>query len=372
MGELRIFNSLSLQNSIIQNVISKIETRINETFLDIIRKWKEVNINTTSQLGEELINEYKNNDKPIDTLSLMELFREIYKFIDDSIRNSMKYEVIYPKITSFFIDHLKNQYNKERQKYNEERQKLISEKESLENLLTQHKKMNETLKNERDKEIERLKQDCQNVRLDLEARIDEKNKMIKTIQSSNDNVINDLKGNISELQLQIENKNKELKYKVGYGVAGQGGKGGSSMISDSIVEGVLLKLDTFKDNLFRAEIDKVKLSLKQEISYRVEGLQEEFMKKVSLLKKDCEKLVLQVKTDSKREIEEYKQIIKNQYDELTDFKCQINGQDYKIELYKEKIISYEKEKKTQQEHAELLKLLTLKLNTLMENISKKL
>jgi hypothetical protein len=41
-------------------------------------------------------------------------------------------------------------------------------------------------------------------------------------------------------------------------------------------------------------------------------------------------------------------------------------------LYKEKIISYEKEKKAQQDHAELLKLLTTKLNGLLNKIQDKI
>ena len=47
----------------------------------------------------------------------------------------------------------------------------------------------------------------------------------------------------------------------------------------------------------------------------------------------------------------------------------MTSQDYKIDLYKDKIISYEKDKKAQQEHAELLKQLTKKLNSLVDKIN---
>lgn len=49
----------------------------------------------------------------------------------------------------------------------------------------------------------------------------------------------------------------------------------------------------------------------------------------------------------------------------------MTSQDYKIELYKEKIINYEKEKKAQQDHAELLKTLTKKLNGLIDKLNIK-
>jgi hypothetical protein len=58
------------------------------------------------------------------------------------------------------------------------------------------------------------------------------------------------------------------------------------------------------------------------------------------------------------------------YDEINDFKCQVNSQEYKIELYKEKIITYEKEKKSQTDHAALLKVLTTKLNNYVESLAE--
>jgi hypothetical protein len=59
------------------------------------------------------------------------------------------------------------------------------------------------------------------------------------------------------------------------------------------------------------------------------------------------------------------------YDEINDFKCQVSSQEYKIELYKEKIIAYEKEKKTQTDHADLLRVLAGKLNNFLDGMSKK-
>lgn len=58
------------------------------------------------------------------------------------------------------------------------------------------------------------------------------------------------------------------------------------------------------------------------------------------------------------------------YDEINDYKNQVTSQDYKIELYREKIIGYEKEKKTQIDHAELIKTMTMKFNNLLEKNKK--
>ena len=59
------------------------------------------------------------------------------------------------------------------------------------------------------------------------------------------------------------------------------------------------------------------------------------------------------------------------HDEIKDYNLQENSQDYKIELYREKIMAYEKEKQAQTNHAEALKLLTLKLNNFIDNNNKK-
>ncbi len=305
-GELKALHSLQLPGLIVHNVISKLEVKINDTLSDLITKWKDTSLKQTIGLSDDIIKEFETNKKPLDMLSSLELFREVYKFIDDSIPNLNKYEIVYPKVTTYFIDQLKSLYLKERQTHEEEKQKVKTEKESLENLLSQTKQMLDKTKSEFDTEVNKFKQETQGLRLDMEARLDEKNKMIKTIQASNENIIDDLKENINDLHKQIELKNREMKYKT----TSSGGGLIKSTIPDSIAEGIMMKLDTFKDNLHKAELDKVKLSIKQEIGYRIENLQEDFQKKLTVLRKECEKLVLQVKADSKREIDEYKQIIK--------------------------------------------------------------
>ena len=71
------------------------------------------------------------------------------------------------------------------------------------------------------------------------------------------------------------------------------------------------------------------------------------------------------------EIEKLKQIIKELNEEIQDYKSQVDSQEYKISLYKEKIINYEKERKTQTDHAELLRILATKLNGYVDVLSKK-
>lgn len=374
-SDLKQLATINIPCTLLSDCYSKLSFKINDQMNDLINKWKDLSTKHCYGIYNDLVKEYNENNN-IDILTILEVFSEIHKFIDDSVTNAKKYEVIYPLINKFFIDNIKKSFLEDKQKQEIQVNLLKSEKESLQSLLQQTKKLMDSNRSEFEREIKKIKDDSQQARLDLESRIDERNRMIKSIQASNDTLIEDLKGNIEGLQSQIETKNKEIQ--IVKSKKQQGG-GGSYVYSssgvgmpDSIVEGIMSKLDGFKESILKSEIEKARMTMKQEISYRIEDMQEEFQKKISQLKRDCEKLVLQVKADSKREIEEFKQIIKNQYDEITDYKCQVNSQDYKIELFKEKIISYEKEKKTQQEHAELLKLLTMKLNSLMDNFNKRI
>ena len=66
-----------------------------------------------------------------------------------------------------------------------------------------------------------------------------------------------------------------------------------------------------------------------------------------------------------------KQIIKDLNEEIQDYKSQVDSLEYKISLYKEKIINYEKEKKSQLDQNELLRVLAGKLNGYVDMLSKK-
>jgi hypothetical protein len=137
------------------------------------------------------------------------------------------------------------------------------------------------------------------------------------------------------------------------------------------LDSILNKLDSHQDILIRNELDKAKLHLKLEINSKVDEIENEFIKKLNIAKKLCEKTVNKLKNTYQEENASLKQLIKELYDDINDFKVQVNSQDYKIELYKEKIINYEKEKKLQTDHAELLRILTTKLNNYIELIGKR-
>ena len=107
-----------------------------------------------------------------------------------------------------------------------------------------------------------------------------------------------------------------------------------------------------------------------EMDAKYEEVQDQFKNKLKTTKRNCENFLKRLKESKDTEIEKLKQIIKDLNDEIQDYKSQVDSQEYKISLFKEKIINYEKEKKQQTDHAELLRVLTLKLNGYIEMLSK--
>ncbi len=107
------------------------------------------------------------------------------------------------------------------------------------------------------------------------------------------------------------------------------------------------KIDDYKEILIRNEIEKTKLHLKLEMSGKIEEIEKEFNKKILQAKKASENLIIKLKTQFNKENASLKETIKYLYDEISDYKSQVNSQEYKIDLYKEKIITYEKERKSQ-------------------------
>jgi hypothetical protein len=142
-------------------------------------------------------------------------------------------------------------------------------------------------------------------------------------------------------------------------------------IIDSKLDSILERIDNMKSLLFKSEIEKVRNQLLNEMEGKYDSIQEEFRSKLKTAKKNCEKSLIKLKNTKDAEIDKLKGIIKDLNDEIQDYRSQVDSQEYKISLYKEKIINYEKERKQQTDHAELLKVLATKLNNYVDILSRK-
>ena len=365
------FSNLNIPISLCLSKLKEIDMKLEEEFKNCIDKWKTISTKQCGDLANQLINEYKNKPELNGVFACLDTVEDILKFVDDYKEISeTKYEVMYPKIISFFINYLKKGVRDDKTRNEEEKSKLQHEKNLLQGLIDKTKQMMESNREQYEKQIKDLKDEQLENRIDLEAKIDEKTKMIYNLQNSNQNTVQELQNKITELnelieiykQSEKENNHKSKKKKSSKVEEG---------IIDSKLDSILERIDNMKSLLFKSEIEKVRNELLNEMEGKYDSIQEEFRSKLKTAKKNCEKSLMKLKNTKDAEIDKLKGIIKDLNDEIQDYRSQVDSQEYKISLYKEKIINYEKERKQQTDHAELLKVLATKLNNYVDILSRK-
>ena len=231
--------------------------------------------------------------------------------------------------------------------------------------------MLEETRNNHEIEMKEIKEEALENRIDLEAKIDEKEKMLQNLKTNNDNKIDEMKIKIDELNNVItsyQNQEKELAKDK------KNKKNKNNTFDETVLifklDAIANRIDSIQDIFFKNEVEKEKNKMLTEMDLKLEQVQKEFKLKLKNAKKNLEKNFNKIKESKDAEIDKMKQIIKDLNEEIQDYKSQIDSLEYKISLYKEKIINYEKEKKTQADHAELLRILTGKLSGYVDMLNK--
>ena len=364
---LQEFANLNIPLSLCLDYYKKLESKLSDEFMNYISRWREVSTLQCNDLSSKLIEEYKKNKELNELFTCLDTIEGVLKFIDDSQVNDIKYEVMYPKIINYFTTFLKKEIMEQKSKNEEEKNNLKHDKEVLQGIVDKTQAMLDTTRENYEKQIKELKEENLENRIDLEAKIDEKTKAMQNLQNSNENTVEELKNKIIELNTIIEiNKQQEKE--------GKKAKKKKSSLDDGILEtkldSIMDRIDNIKGVIFKSELEKVKNQMLTEMDLKFDAVQEEFRGKMKTAKRNCEKALIRLKSSKDAEIEQLKTIIKDLNDDIQDYKSQVDSQEYKIALYKEKIINYEKEKKQQTDHAELLKVLATKLNNYVEALSK--
>ena len=365
-------SNMNIPTNIFMENYKNLEKKINEEFMNnFYPKWGTECRTQCENIYTQLIEEYKKSPELNEIFACLDTISEVLNFIDKSDTNEKKYEIMYPKIVNFFVDLLKKEFKetkmKNEQKLNELQQELIYSQE----LLEKNKKILEETRNNYESQIKEIKEENLENRIDLEAKIDEKEKMLQNMKNSNENKIEEMKLKIDELnnviksyQNQEQELSKDKKKK----------KNNNSTIDDTVLvfklDAIANRIDSIQDIFFKNEVEKEKNKMLTQMDSKLEQIQKEFKLKLKTAKKNLEKNFTKIKESKDAEIDKMKQIIKDLNEEIQDYKSQIDSLEYKISLYKEKIINYEKEKKTQADHAELLRILTGKLSGYVDMLNK--
>ena len=363
-------SNMNIPTNVFMENYKNLEKKINEEFIsNFFKRWGTECATQCENIYSQLIEEYKKSPELNEIFACLDTVSEVLNFIDKSDTNEKKYEIMYPKITNFFLEKIKKEFKekkiKDEQKINELQQELIYNQE----LLEKNQKILEETRNNYEIQIKEMKEENLENRIDLEAKIDEKEKIIENLKNNHENKIEEMKIKMDELNNVItlyQNQEKEL-------AKDKKNKKNNNFDQTVLVfklDAIANRIDSIQDIFFKNEVEKEKNKMLTQMDNKLEQIQKEFKLKLKNAKKNLEKNFLKIKESKDAEIEKMKQIIKDLNEEINDYKSQIDSLEYKISLYKEKIINYEKEKKTQADHAELLRILTGKLSGYVDMLNK--
>ena len=363
-------SNMNIPTNVFMENYKNLEKKINEEFIsNFFKRWGTECATQCENIYSQLIEEYKKSPELNEIFACLDTVSEVLNFIDKSDTNEKKYEIMYPKITNFFLEKIKKEFKekkiKDEQKINELQQELIYNQE----LLEKNQKILEETRNNYEIQIKEMKEENLENRIDLEAKIDEKEKIIENLKNNHENKIEEMKIKMDELNNVItlyQNQEKEL-------AKDKKNKKNNNFDQTVLVfklDAIANRIDSIQDIFFKNEVENEKNKMLTQMDNKLEQIQKEFKLKLKNAKKNLEKNFLKIKESKDAEIEKMKQIIKDLNEEINDYKSQIDSLEYKISLYKEKIINYEKEKKTQADHAELLRILTGKLSGYVDMLNK--
>jgi hypothetical protein len=252
------YSNMNIPTNIFIDTYKNLEKKIDEEFMNnYYNKWENECKSQCENIYIKLIEEYKKSPELNEIFACLNTITEVLNFIDKSDTNEKKYEIMYPKIISFFIEFLKKEFKdnkmKNEQKMNELQQELIYNQD----LLEKNKKIIEETRNNYEIQLKEIKEENLENRIDLESKIDEKEKIIQNIKTSNENKIEEMKLKIDELNniiISYQNQEQELA------------KDKKNKKNNNIDDKVLLfkldaitnRIDSIQDIFYKNELEKKK------------------------------------------------------------------------------------------------------------------
>ena len=207
-------SNMNISTNVFMENYKNLEKKINEEFIsNFFKRWGTECATQCENIYSQLIEEYKKSPELNEIFACLDTVSEVLNFIDKSDTNEKKYEIMYPKITNFFLEKIKKEFKekkiKDEQKINELQQELIYNQE----LLEKNQKILEETRNNYEIQIKEMKEENLENRIDLEAKIDEKEKIIENLKNNHENKIEEMKIKMDELNNVItlyQNQEKEL------------------------------------------------------------------------------------------------------------------------------------------------------------------
>ena len=121
-----------------------------------MRKTVKYTIFKCKTVGDQLIKEYNDSkedkENKIDLMITIEILEDIIRFIDDSVLNNRKYEILLPRMINYFLDNIRYSFKEIKTQYDDQIKTSKHERDVVQSVLEQTKEMfiknKETLENE--------------------------------------------------------------------------------------------------------------------------------------------------------------------------------------------------------------------------------
>jgi hypothetical protein len=164
---LNEFTNLNVPPLVFLDLIKRLDEKLNEKFEEILSNWKSFSDEKCTKITQEILKEYKSNNQDEDVYTSLDLIEDVFKFVDESVDNSRKYELIYPKVLEFFVGSLKKGFRENKLKYENEIKFIQHESNLLQNVAEKTKEKLETEREENEAIIKKLKEEILSMRLDV-------------------------------------------------------------------------------------------------------------------------------------------------------------------------------------------------------------
>ena len=275
MSYIMEFSHMNIPSNIFLENMNNLDKRINDEFINnYFPKWEEICKNQCENLYIKLIDEYKKSPELNEIFVCLNTIGEILQFIEQCDTNEKKFEVMYPKIISFFMDFLKKEFNENKNKNEQKIKELQQEIVFSHELLEKHKKKLDETRDAYEKQIKEIKEENLENRIDLEAKIDEKNKILQNLKNSNENTIEEMKLKIDELNSVILNyQNQEQEYNKDKKKKKKDVVGIDETVLAFKLDAIANRIDSIQNLFFKNEVEKVKNKMLTEMDDKYEQVQ---------------------------------------------------------------------------------------------------
>lgn len=164
---LREYSNINVPCLMYIDFMNKFETQIDEHFKDLVCKWHEVKRKDCEQLCDKIIKTFNETKSNEDVFSILDSFEDIINYINSSIKNDKKHELITPKMIETVTLKLKKGFKSEKMKLESDIGILKHEKTVLQSQLDKTKDNYEKLKIENEGIINDLKEQILNLKLEV-------------------------------------------------------------------------------------------------------------------------------------------------------------------------------------------------------------